>query len=73
MDKPWHCIQQFGTTGEAYFNQTVFLGEMCLFPNFCHEPSTYKVVRKFVDTVNSLLFILLLMTGTRTQPLHYIF
>nr|MDZ8005229.1 hypothetical protein [Nostoc sp. DedSLP05]MDZ8102507.1 hypothetical protein [Nostoc sp. DedSLP01] len=53
MDKLCHCIEQFGTTGEAYFNQAVFLGSMCLFPNFCQEPSTYKVVRKFVDTVNS--------------------
>ncbi|MBW4674429.1 MAG: hypothetical protein KME52_10530 [Desmonostoc geniculatum HA4340-LM1] len=53
MDKLWHCIQQFGKTGEAYFNQAVFLGEMCLFPNFCHEPSTYEVVCKFVDSVNS--------------------
>ncbi|MEH2240948.1 hypothetical protein [Nostoc sp.] len=53
MDKLWHCIQQFGRTGEAYFNEAVFLGEMCLFPNFCQEPSTYKVVRKFVDSINS--------------------
>jgi hypothetical protein len=53
MDKLRHCIDQFGKTGEAYFNEAVFLGEMCLFPNFCQEPSTYKVVRKFVDTINS--------------------
>ncbi|MEH2209715.1 hypothetical protein [Nostoc sp.] len=53
MDKLWHCIQQFGKTGEAYLNQAVFLGEMCLFPNFCHEPRTYEVVCKFVNSVNS--------------------
>lgn len=53
IDKLWHCIDQFGRTGEAYFNEAVFLGEMCLFPNFCQEPSTYKVVRKFVDILNS--------------------
>lgn len=53
MDKLWRCIQQFGKTGEAYLNQAVFLGEMCLFPNFCHEPSTYEVVCKFVDSMNS--------------------
>lgn len=53
MDKLWHCIDQFGKTGEAYFNEAVFLGEMCLFPNFCHEPSTYKVVHKFVNSINS--------------------
>ncbi|MEH2285620.1 MAG: hypothetical protein V7K90_30630 [Nostoc sp.] len=53
MDKLWRCIQQFGKTGEAYFNQAVFLGEMCLFTNFCHEPSTYEVVCKFVDSMNS--------------------
>ncbi|MEH1906356.1 MAG: hypothetical protein V7L05_09835 [Nostoc sp.] len=54
MDKLWHCIRQFGKTGEAYFNEAVFLGEMCLFPNFCHEPSTYEVVCKFVNSVNSM-------------------
>jgi len=53
MSQLWHCIQQFGKTGEAYFNEAVFVGEMCLFPNFCHEPSTYEVVRKFVDRVNT--------------------
>ncbi|RUT03831.1 hypothetical protein DSM106972_047450 [Dulcicalothrix desertica PCC 7102] len=53
MDKLRHCVDQFGKIGEVYFDKAVFLGTMCLFPNFCQEPSTYEVIRNFVDNLNS--------------------
>ncbi len=55
---------------------------MCLFPNFCQEPSTYEVVRKFVDSVNSQykswdssigdLFVFAKLSGYRSFDKGYI-
>ncbi|MGV0106702.1 hypothetical protein NSTCB13_05534 [Nostoc sp. DSM 114160] len=53
MDKLSLCIRQFGEAARLHLDEAILLGEMCLLPNFCHEPNTYEVISAFVNSVNS--------------------
>ncbi|GAB1537542.1 hypothetical protein NUACC21_01870 [Scytonema sp. NUACC21] len=52
MDKLILCTRQFGKAARLHLDEAILLGEMCLLPNFCHEPATYEVISAFVNSVN---------------------